>query len=283
MNEGEEEFTEDFLLITKRQKSTKEEILDENFNRASRSIIKVNKKTPQKKYFRMLGVVLIVIAFFCLIIVNFSPWMFIKFDAENGTTQEYFFKDFENKNEDYNLLKNLATTNNSAYLIQSIMGYKCSTCSIKSDNYLGLATDDFTDTPRYVSYAFVILMLLGLIFSILEMIDKMLKFSSETSLIIHTTFATAAIFISFFIIVLLMKFFGGNILQLLNAKSIEFFGISNLLIVFITPIIIVFTLILLIKICLAIMKINMFELKKKLKTKEHRSSFSSLRYKGGQL
>jgi hypothetical protein len=60
------------------------------------------------------------------------------------------------------------------------------------------------------------------------MIDKMMNFSMETIMIAHSTFASATIFVCIYILLILTKFIGANILQVMNAPFIEAFNISNI-------------------------------------------------------
>ena len=67
----EEEFDEDFTHTINRRKTTKEDVLDGNFKRAEKSRKpKVEGKKPiKKKPFLKSGIVLLVVAIFCLWII----------------------------------------------------------------------------------------------------------------------------------------------------------------------------------------------------------------------
>ena len=82
----------------------KEKILDESFEKAERSkgIKGEDKKGIAKKApFPKLGIFFIITAVVALIVINVLPWFFTIYDAEYGTIQEFYYKDFENKDGIY--------------------------------------------------------------------------------------------------------------------------------------------------------------------------------------
>lgn len=255
-----------FSDVRKIRKTAKEDILDESFRKAeiSKGIRPKEGKKVVKKPFLKLGIILIIVAIISLVIINYLPWVYIKYNAEYGTIQEFFYKDFENKEGHY------------YPKIDHVFESPCTNCSNNSKNYLGITKNDFTDTPEITSYGFIILVLLGIIFTIFAILAKLRDYSLETVSMIHSTFAAATVIISIFIMLLNIKFLGLYFLLYYNRPFIETSGVNNVIMILLVPIIIVFISFAIIFIAFTVMKINFHEFEKKLKLDKSRSSISAI-------
>lgn len=247
---------DDFMPNIRKEK-IKDEILDENFQNAKSLRKPQVKKTNsiQKKPFLKSGILIMIIALFCLIIIQFAPWMYITFDVENGKVEEFYYKDFKNDN-----IEDADTVNSSADDIYSIFESSCTNCSNNSNNFIGLDIYDFSYTPKMTTYGFIILFAMGLIFTIFTIVDKVKKISMDTTAIVHSLFATGIILIGAFVLFLNIKFIGTYFLLHHNWSFID---IKNLKMIFIAPFILIAIMPLIIKGATAIIKMNFNELKNK--------------------
>ena len=267
----EDEYTkeEDFFHNLRRSKKiAKEDILDEIFRKAeiSKGLRPKEEKKVVKKPFLKIGIILIIIAVISLTIIYTLPWMYIKCDTGYGTIQEYFNKDFENKEgNDYEEID---------YIFES----PCTNCSNNSKNYIGLNKNDFTDLPKLSSYGFITLIFLSLIFTIFVILERIRNLSMEIVTLIHSIFAATAIIISIFITFLSVRFFGVYFLLYYNKPFIEASGINNIILIFPVPIILFVISIAIIIISINIITINFHELKNNLNSQIKHSSISTFRY-----
>lgn len=255
--------------IRKIRKVAKEDMLDETFKKAeiSKGLRPKEGGRVTKKPFLKIGIVLIIIAVVSLAIINYLPWMYTKYSSESGTIQELFYKDFENKEENY--------YRETDYIFES----PCTNCSNNSKNFIGLTKNDFTNIPRTASYGFITLAILGLIFTIFEIFDRMRNFSMETVTVIHSSFAAAAFIVNTVITILSIKFLGVYFLVYYNRPFIEASGINNLILIFLVPTILIVITITTIMIAITIMKINFHEFEMKLRSDKPRSSISNFRHR----
>jgi hypothetical protein len=285
MTIDDDELKEDFLLNVQKKDSIKEEILDENFKRAEKKQIfeKSRKPSSIRKPFLKLGIVLIVLSIFCLIFINILPWMYIKVEVDNRGNEQFFYRDFVNKDPEYGIINESGNGTDFEEVIDSIFLSDCKNCSENSNHFIGLSKGDFSTLARYCSYAFILLIVIGLAFTVYETIEKLLKFSSHSVSIVHSTFATITIIICTYILYILIPFLSANILQLLNAPFLKALDISYLLIVFISPLIIIALILLMIRIGFAILKMNFNDLQEKFESDYIKKNFKPLRYKGGPL
>lgn len=262
IREGEDD--DIFPNIPMSKKSIKEDILDESFKKAeiSKEIQTKKGKKISKEPFRKLGIVLIIISIISLAIINFLPWMYIRYDAEYGTIEEFYYRGLENKEGNYYEEVN--------YIFES----PCINCSYNSKNYIGVTEDDFTNIPKVASNGFFALVILGLIYTIFEIIKRKYNFFMETALIIHSIYAAAAIFISIVVAVSSIKFLGIYFLLYYNMSFIEASGVNNVILIFVAPIILIFVSSAIIKISITVLKINFDEFEKKSKMDKSQPSFS---------
>jgi hypothetical protein len=269
--EPEEDGTvEDFSQKKEKIGKTKEEILDETFKKAELSKgfpPKKEEKKIVKKPFRKIGIILIIIAIISLAIINYLPWVYIEYDAEYGSVKEFFYKDFENKEgNDYSEID---------HIFESL----CTNCSNNSQNYIGVTKDDFIDISKTTSYGFITLALLGIIFTIFEIIERMRNFSMEIVTVIHSTFAAAAIIVGIVVALSSIKFLGSYFLLYYNRSFIETADINNVILLFFVPIILIVIAFVIIKIATTVLKINFNEFEKKLEADKPEQLYSTFRYR----
>lgn len=273
MNPTGDDVDDDFFSnISKSKKSMKEDVLDETFKKAEKlknSKPREGKKISEKP-FRKLGIVLISIAIISLLIINYLPWMYVRYNVENGSVEEFYYRDFINLEGNY--------YNEVEYIFKS----PCTNCSNNSGNFIGLDLNDFSNVPVSASYGFLLLALLGLIFTIFAIIDKKQKFSVEIVSFIHISFAIAGILISIAVLILCTKFLGIYFLLYHNMAFIEASGINNVILVFLGPIFLIIISIALIRVTITVIKINFDEFLKKMKSDKSYSLLSTL-YQGGKM
>jgi len=271
----EADINEDFLQDARREK-TKNELLDETFKKAeiAHGLRPSEKKIIPKRPFLKSGIVLLAIAILCLVIIDNAPWMYIKYDDPvYETIEETFGRDL--KNEKYDKIENADSTVFGD--IQGLFESQCNNCSNNSRQFIGLSIDDFSSTPNMTFYAFIIMALMGILFTIFQVIDKIRKFSLDTVAIIHSIFAAGIILTSTYILLLIIKFFGTYLLIFHNGP---FILLDNLRVVFIAPVILIIIAPILIKGAAAIIKMNFNELKMRFKTDIPEDSFSIYSFGG---
>jgi len=265
----EDDLNEDFFLTTKTEKVTKEEILDKDFKKVKDVKEKKSeyKKTNTKKPFLKSGIILVIMALICLVIISFAPWAYVKcdLDYEEGKADKFIFKNYDENDIGYD---------NESQKIVNI--FESNNCTSSSCNFVGLNFEDFSNTPKITFYGFGILALLGLIFIIFQIIEKKRSFSVEMFTIAHSIFSTATIIISTFLFILVIKFFGIYFLLYYNDP---FITTKN--IVFVSPVAITLLIILaaIIKATFGIMRINCTQLEKNFSAKGSKNPFFI--YKGG--
>jgi hypothetical protein len=264
-----DDLDKDFLSNERKiRKNEKEDILDETFKKAEISkVIRSNAgKKVKKKPFLKLGIILLVIAIIAIIIINSLPWLFIKGDLRYGEIQEFYYKNFENKEGHY--------FNEIDYIFES----PCVNCSNYSSNYIGLTKNDFTTIPNSAIITFYVLALLGIIFTIFEIIEKWRNLDSCLVILIHSTFAIASDVIGLYVAYLCIKFLGSYFLLFYNTLFIEASGISNIVVIYpvITILLIIsFTIIM---IATVVMHINFHEFGKRLKSESTRSVLNTFKF-----
>ena len=209
--------------------------------------------------------------------------MYIKVEVNNRGDEHFFYRDFINKDPDFGIINESGNETDFEEVIDSIFESNCKNCSENSDHFIGISKSDFNSVSRLCSYEFILLIIIGLIFTIYETIEKLLKFSSHSVSIVHSSFATITIIICSYVFYVLIPFFGAHILQLVNAPFLKILNISYLLIVFISPIILIALVLLMIRIGFAILKMNFNDLQEKVESEYVKKNFKPLRYKGGPL
>lgn len=242
-----------FLKIKKSEKE-KEELLDESFKRVELSKKKkkflIKEKKEIKKFFPVFGVIFIVIAIVALLIINYLPWMYIKYN--NSDYQEFegfFYRDFKTKFEQKEIL--------------DLFGSNCNNCSSYSHNYIGLSTEDFIYSPQYCFYGFIALILLGLISIIFAIIDKFRNFSIKSYVLFYFISGIIEVIIGVYILSICVKFLGANFLLFYNKSLIEGIGLYNAKLLILAPILLIVFAFILIKGAMIAVELNFKKLEKR--------------------
>lgn len=234
-------------LKEKREQKIKEQLLDEAFKKAEikRGLRFFDDKSPKKSYektFPKLGVLLIVLSIFGLIFINNAPWAFIKYNTDYGSVDAYIYRDFDERNNEYPEIIKLFET----------------------PYYMGLSIFDFTNTPSLAFNGFVSLIILGLLITILGIIDKKFNFSIQTFTLFHFIFASVAIIPCIFIVISVMNFLSAHLLLFYNISQINQL-IPNITFTFLTfpaAFLLVALGFIIIKIEFTVMKVDLNELQK---------------------
>jgi hypothetical protein len=275
---SDENNNEDFLLVKKKKEKVKEEILDETFKKAeflkNTQSTKEKKKTSDKPFFKS-GIIIIIIAIVALALITFTPWMYAKYDIGNASTQQFFYKDFQNEE-----IKNNKTLLEN---ITNLFDSPCKNCTNNSQNYIGLTIKDFGDIPKLTSYGLVALIIMGLIFTIFVIIDRFRNFSFEKSYLVCSIFAASYVVTSVFILLLSIKFLASHFLLYYNEPFIRTSGLTNVTLIFLAPIILVFFSSAIMKGSMTVMKINFREVEKRLESEQPEKNHSTFRYGGAKI
>jgi magnesium-transporting ATPase (P-type) len=271
MRDNDYESNDELSHIEKKREKTKEKILDETFKKAELQKgkpqnNKEEKKTkkPVERPFLKSCILLIIVAIIALTFINYSPWMYINHQTNEGPVEQFVYRDIDNDVE-FN---------------QTLLGLfysPCTNCSNNSQNYIGLTFDDFTESPQTISNGIFALIIIGIIFTVFLVIDKFRRFSEEIIYATHSLFSIGAIITSMIILISTIKFIGTYFLLYHNQPFIEMSGINNINIIFLTPIIIVILSFIIIRGSIMTFKINYREMEKKFILNPERP-YSTYRY-----
>jgi len=252
------------------KKTRKEQVLDENFKLLEdrkKSIFNDADKKPKKPFLKS-GILLLVISVICIILTLYVPWAYIECDSafDNTKNSDLIYRNHGVEDFDYD---------NKSQEILNI--FEPNNCSDTTCNYIGLNFNDFGSTPTLTLYGFIILAIIGLVFLIFQILDRIYNYSEDKFTLFQTIIAGATVITSFFIFMLMIKFIAVYFMLYYNhsfipQENIGYF--SPLAIIFI------FVLIGIIKVSFSIMKINYTELEKKLISETNKNPFFI--YKGGQ-
>jgi magnesium-transporting ATPase (P-type) len=259
----------DFLKIKKIEKM-KEEVLEENFKTAEfskhKEKILIKEKKDFKKYLPVFGVIFIIIAIAALFIINYLPWMYITYNnSDYGNADYFFYRDFK--------------INTGNEKISELMGIKCDNCSAFTQNYIGLSIDDFTYSPRYSFYGFIVLIAIGLISIIFSIINKFCNFSIKLAVLFYSIFAIAEIIIGVIILSLCVKFLGVFFLLYYNKPLIESIGINNARLLILAPLFLIIFAFIIIKGAMIAADLNFRELCKNIEPDKTSKLFSTDKYR----
>jgi len=258
MNYNEEDsLDKEFFLNIKRDRVTKDTILDETYKKALQKREKKTKEktTPKNKPFYKTGILLIIIAMICFGIINYMPWFYIRYDGEDGTKEQIFYKDFKMEDINYEEIQKILSSNNDTH-------------------YLGFSINDFKNIPTTISYYFIGLGAIGFLFFLLQMFDKKLKLSLDSFSIIHSIFSAVIMSIGLVILLIMMRFISSYILLYYNMPLIEtYINVTNVIVVFPVVFIIIFVAAIIVKLSFSIMKINFREIEKKAGIKGYENPF----------
>lgn len=281
MKHNDEDMNEDFLLVRRKREKAKEEILDETFKKAEflkRVQPAQEKRRHSEKPFFKSGILVIIIAILALAVVNYIPWMYARYSADNVTVEQMFYKDFKNEET-----KNNETYQNASQKVTGLFDSPCTNCTNNSQNYIGLTTDDFKTIPKLTSYGFVALAIMGLIFTIFVVIDRFRNFSIETSYLVCSIFNVTYVAISVFTLLLSIKFLASHFLTYYNGPFIETSGLTDVNLVFLAPIMMIFISCAIMKGSMTVMKINFREVEKILEAEESGKEHLTYRYGGTKI
>ncbi len=272
MRNDEYDLNDDSLTTEKKDERKKEKILDETFKKAeflkekktiNKKIVK-SIKTVDRPFFKS-GILIIIVAIVMLTFVEYSPWMYVNQETNERTTIYLLYRDF---NQEENINQTVLD------LFQS----PCKNCSNNSQNFIGLTFDDFTNSPKTITNGILILMLLGVVFTIFLTIDKFYRFLDEIVLALHSLFSIGVIIISLFILITTIKFVGTYFLLHHNWSFIAISGIENIYIVFLTPIILAILALACIRGAIITFKINYREMENKFTDDKPEEPYSTYRY-----
>ncbi len=246
MNSVDEDFKRKFNSIDEIDRKSKEELLDDNFKRAEKSKKQKKdvKKKTKKKPFLFSGLALIIVAIICLSILSVIPWMYIKYDsttADNSKIEINYYKDFKSDEDTNNIeITSFFQSDNGTY-------------------YTGLSYNDFSSTPKILTYGFVIFILLGVLFTIFAIFCRKKEVLSEKIIIVHSIFAAITIIIAAFLIFTSLKFLTSHLLIHYNMPFINQI-FANPVMIFPAPNILIFILAGIMKLGFSIIKINYREI-----------------------
>ena len=270
-NNDEDTEEEDQQKSGRKRKKLKEQFLDEAYKKAEllkKTHLEIKKEQKLvKKPFIKLGIIAIIIAIIGLALINYIPWMYIKYDSDNGTIEEYFsYRDFNNNDIENDNIKSLFEST-------------CNNCSNNSKTYIGLTINDFTGSQRTIFNSLIVLALLGLIFTGFIIIDRFKNFSEETVNTIHSIFIASTIFIDLIVFLSTIKFLGAHLLMQLNRPFIEVLGINNINLFFFTPYIFFTSSLFLATMGLMLIKANFNKAVQNLESDKSRKSHSIYGYR----
>lgn len=255
--DDEESLDKEFFLNVKREKITKDTVLDDVYKRALQKKEKKikEKTTPKSKPFYKSGIMLLIVAIICFGIVNYMPWFYVRYDGENGTKEQIFYKDFKMEDVNYEEIQELLVSNNGTH-------------------YLGFSQNDFKKIPATISNYFIGLGALGILFIILQMLDRKLKLSLDSFSVIHSIFSAVTMSIGLVIILIMMRFLSSYILLYYNMPLItRYMNVTNVIVLFPVVFIVVFVAASIVKVSFSIMKINFREIEKKAGIKGYKNPF----------
>ena len=229
--------------------STKDDALDEELLEDVEKIIDrvftkpeetKNDLSEEKRPFLKTGLILIVVALICLGVVVYAPWAYVNCDSydKNQITEEFiYYGNYDIENEE----------------VKNIFNPPSNNCTNSSCQHTNLNFDDFTQTPNMAIYSFIFLMIIGLLFVIFQIIDKVQTFSEKRFITLYSTFSMFSLIVSVFILLLMTKFIAIYFSLFYNS---EFIYTKN--IIFISPaaIVIICILLGLIKINFSVMIMN---------------------------
>lgn len=265
------------LIKRKKKEKVKEEILDETFKKAEflkkTQPAQEKRKTGEKPFFKS-GIMIIIIAIIALALINYTPWMYAKYDVGDTSTQQFFYKDFENEEFE---------NNETCQKVMNLFESNCTNCTDNSQNYIGLTVKDFETMPKLTTYGFIALIVLGLFFTIFVIIDRFRNFAFEKSYLVCSIFTAGYVVTSVFILLLSIKFLASHFLLYHNDPFIKTSGLTNITLIFLAPIIIIVFCCAIMKGSMMVMKINFREMEKRLESEEPKKKRSIFRYGGAQI
>lgn len=233
---------EEVLLNKKDKQLLKKKILEDKHKSILKFVDEIELKKRlkiKKKPFFKLGLILIFVSIISLLIMNFIPWAVVSYDNKTSNLENNEIYYYINKIE-----KNSYDSSFSNFFD-----------SQDSFKYLGLNFDSINSSSTILSYLLFAIILIGTIFTIFGLLISQRDFSIEKYRLLHCFFAFITALICIYIVFILIKFIGANILILYNNDFIST-DIENLAFIFISPIIVLFIILGLFKLNISILKIN---------------------------
>jgi len=250
------EFVEENNSVnSNKEQKIKEQFLDEAFKKVEikhgirKTDEKKSKKITYEKKFPKLCILLIIIAIIVWISINYVPWGYIKYDTGSSEMELSINRDFILSNEsgkaiDTNVSKNITNLFSKPY-------------------YLGLSTNDFSDTPKLAENSIIVLIVLCILITIFWAIDKIFNFSAEIFIVVHFVITTTVIVPCMFIILSVSKFVGAQILIYYNS---HFITAKILTVAFPVAFVLIILGFVTIRLIFTVIKIDFKEMQKLLKT-----------------
>jgi len=192
----------------RKEEELKQRVLEETFRKAEGSSgSKIpNKEKPKKikkksyeKLFPKVGILLIIFSIIGLVFISNVPWACIKYGKGTPQTESWIYQNYKGDNVESQEISNLF-----------IAPY-----------YIGLTKNDFSVIPKYATFAFISLIIIGILVSIFGVIDRYKNFSLEMFSNIHYIFSTVIIIPSLYLIMLVIKFLGSHFLIINNGALIS--------------------------------------------------------------
>ena len=238
----------DFSHEVEKEDLLKRRVLDDSFKKAEVSIKvkKKEKKKPEekkpkiKKSFRKSGVILILVAIVGILCVNYLPWAVASYTQEDTNA--------------------VVTTSIFRNIDEASMDEKVKELFVMP-SYIGLTFGDITKTSEKTFYGFIYLIIASLMFMIYQVVDRLRNLSVELLAIVHCIFSVAVIGICLYIILSLAKFIGSYFVLFQNISYIPIVT-QNFIIIFLNPIILAALLLIVIKVCFSMIRINFTDLEK---------------------
>ena len=261
---------EDGFLKIKKIEKEKEELLDETFKKAEllkkRKKLLTREKKDFKKFIPAFGIIFIIIAIVGLFIINYLPWMYIKYyNPGYGEVEDFFYRDFKTKFDYKEIL--------------DLMGSKYNNYSTNSQSYIGLLTEDFIYSPQYSFYGFIALIFSGLISIIFAIIDKSRNFSIKSAILFYSIIAIIEVIIGVYILSLCIRFLGANFLLEYNRPLIENIGLNNVKLLILAPILLIIFAFIIMKGAMVAVDLNFKELEKRKEPDKTSRLFSPNKYR----
>jgi hypothetical protein len=265
LSEGKD-FKEKSFISEQRKEKIKEKVLDEDFKKATEfsKKSKHNTERVEKRPFFNLGFGLIFVGVLCLLILNFTPWIYVKYDSNITSEKDidfFYYRDFEQ----------VGTNQNQEFATFFQQG--------NSSKFLGISDNDLTVIPNVGYYIFIVFVLLGMLFTAINIFFiKKKNANIENLRVIHSFFAGIVAILSIYFIYVGVKFFGAMILLIYNNHVISN-DVSNLFLAYLAPIILIFIVAGVLKLSFTIIKVNIREMQKI--TDEEKTKSSLKKFKQG--
>ncbi len=272
-----DEIKENEIFFKKRKidkNKYKELILDETFKKAEFYIANRKKKKMETtkakgKPFIKSGIAVIFIAIFAIICVQFFPWMYLKYDTATGGVEYFVGRDFFIQDQ------NIDKINPE---IINLFEAPISNKEKYSGSYIGLTLNDFSNIPKTTMTAFVIMIIISIIFSLYLIIDKFHTFNIDNVTMIYSGFAACCIVLSLIVLIYGLKFIASYFMLYFNWQYVIDLGINDIRLVYVVPLIMIFLSLVLVKSCITILKLNYHDIEKRDETEKSEKRFLTFKF-----